>query len=249
MNKFAVFLIGFLFILLLLFSFHPLMISPASTELTTQEQINETINDYATIIQIRNPDGKPGEKIYFDAGGAPIPGSDGYYGIRRIYEECEIFRLDQLLQQNPWMVVVAAIILLVITLFLNRRARIALLVLYVVFILYMTLFTRESGEPRSNLKLFWSYRQLFEFNSLSLETGNNIWLFVPFGAMLCSLKPNPKTLLVAVGFAVIIESGQYLFGLGLCELDDVLSNSIGACLGWGCFSRGQRMFRKKTANH
>ena len=59
----------------------------------------------------------------------------------------------------------------------------------------------------------------------------NILLFVPFGAILYRLRKHAKVLLVAVAVSVGIEVVQYFMGIGLCELDDVVSNCLGAGMG------------------
>lgn len=48
-------------------------------------------------------------------------------------------------------------------------------------------------------------------------------------------------LLLAIGLSFFIEGLQYFFGLGLCELDDVIGNSLGAWLGWFCFYEGMKL--------
>lgn len=51
----------------------------------------------------------------------------------------------------------------------------------------------------------------------------DIFLFVPYGALLRSLRvKNP--LFVALLTSVLIELAQYIFKLGLCETDDVINN-------------------------
>ena len=39
-------------------------------------------------------------------------------------------------------------------------------------------------------------------------------------------------LLAALCFSVAIAACQYVFALGLCELDDVISNTFGAMIGY-----------------
>ena len=37
---------------------------------------------------------------------------------------------------------------------------------------------------------------------------------------------------MALCFSATIEAAQYIFALGLCELDDVISNTLGAMVGY-----------------
>ena len=78
----------------------------------------------------------------------------------------------------------------------------------------------------------------------------NIALFVPFGCGLSCLlgirsmlpadqeprripirHPVKFTILVCVLLSVLAETAQYIFGMGLCEVDDVLMNTLGGTLG------------------
>lgn len=123
---------------------------------------------------------------------------------------------------------------------------------YVLFILYMTLFVREQGNPRHNFQLFWSYRQFLTSDKLRMEILHNILLFVPLGALLYSFWPHPMSLLVAVFLSALVEVTQLVFGLGLCELDDIVSNGLGGCIGWVLARGGRtviRAYRRRQPPH
>ena len=124
---------------------------------------------------------------------------------------------------------------------LSKRKKIAGLVLiaYVVFVLWKTLLCREPG-PEYQLKLepFWSWRKLFDENSPQLmQVLLNIVLFFPFGGLLFVIlnEERKKRLLITIVCGVLlssfIELSQLIFKLGLCELDDVLDNTIGTAVG------------------
>lgn len=73
----------------------------------------------------------------------------------------------------------------------------------------------------------------------------NILLFIPFGLTLpFGLKRDPirTTFLAAAGLSVMIELIQFAFGLGLCEVDDVIFNTLGAAFGTLAFAclRGRK---------
>ncbi len=78
--------------------------------------------------------------------------------------------------------------------------------------------------------MFWSYRQFLSSPSLRQSIINNIWLFVPLGALL--YKPGSKRFLIPFLLSIAIEVTQYLTGIGLCELDDVFSNGLGSIIGY-----------------
>ena len=61
----------------------------------------------------------------------------------------------------------------------------------------------------------------------------NIWLFVPIGAFLYRFYPKRWIVIIPVVISFFIEAIQYFTGIGLCELDDVISNGLGGAIGYG----------------
>lgn len=64
----------------------------------------------------------------------------------------------------------------------------------------------------------------------------NVVLFVPIGVLLkrlLSYQPFPlrKTLLIAAGISLAIETTQYVFRLGFSDIDDLILNVAGAWIG------------------
>lgn len=97
---------------------------------------------------------------------------------------------------------------------------------------------REPGESRGAFELFYSYRNFFDNSMIRQNILNNVWLFVPLGAALCGLGkqfrwPAVTSFILAIGFSIIIEAVQWFTGIGLSELDDVVSNGLGALFGYG----------------
>ena len=101
------------------------------------------------------------------------------------------------------------------------------------FIIYMTLFYREGGYPEGQFQLFWSYRHFFYNRELRMEICQNIWLFVPLGILLYAVFRKRWVLVVPLAFSIIIELVQYYTGRGLFEFDDMLSDGLGGCMGFG----------------
>ena len=67
---------------------------------------------------------------------------------------------------------------------------------------------------------------------MSTEILQNIWLFVPLGAIIRALTRKKIFLLAPFVFSVVIELIQLVFGLGLFEFDDIISNTLGGLLGY-----------------
>ena len=77
-----------------------------------------------------------------------------------------------------------------------------------------------------------------------------ILLFTPFGLTLpFCLKRHPvrTTILVAAGISMMIELVQFVFGLGLCETEDVIFNTLGVALGTLAFVIQQQMTKYRRA--
>ncbi len=106
------------------------------------------------------------------------------------------------------------------------------LLLYAIFIIYMTLLYRQGGNPTGQFVLFWSYKGFFSDRSMRVELFQNIWLFVPLGALLYYSIQKRRALIVPLLFSAVIEMIQYFTGRGLFEFDDIISNGLGGCYGF-----------------
>lgn len=63
-----------------------------------------------------------------------------------------------------------------------------------------------------------------------MEILNNIWLFIPLGAIL--MKPiGWRGIIACIVLSCIIEVVQYFTGFGLAEFDDNISNGLGGAIG------------------
>lgn len=193
--------------------------------------------------------------LYYDVDGRPVTIGRNQYGILKsdgkgyyLDEDGEVMhRLDNVLNTHPWVVLVCGLILMIIAVFLRGRLRTGFLVIYVLFVLYMTMVYREPGESSAVFELFASYREFFRSPTTRQNILNNIWLFVPLGAALYDPEQRGRWLwavasdgsglrcrwLWAIALSIVIESVQWFTGIGLCEVDDVISNSLGALIGYG----------------
>ena len=97
-----------------------------------------------------------------------------------------------------------------------------LVALYVLIILWITLFSRRPMESRIFRGLFWEIEMGYWNNIIQ-----NILLFIPLGFLIGGKRGIIAGVLLSIG----IELTQYIAVLGYCELDDVLNNTIGATIG------------------
>ena len=113
-----------------------------------------------------------------------------------------------------------------------------LLSLYIVVLLYFTVVGRYSHEEYDyQIHIFYSYRFLLEqFDSQSIrQFVINLFMLVPVGfLLLVIIKGKGKYVIVFVLcllLTVFIESMQLLTKCGSFEIDDIISNMIGAVIG------------------
>ena len=123
-----------------------------------------------------------------------------------------------------------------------RWLKLGLLAALLAAILSTTLASRSSQETAPQvLPLFHSYRTLLRGGNKEILRTNfmNVVLFYPAGLITVSLLPRKwpgwgkclPALFLLAAFSALIEWNQYRLGLGLCEIDDVFHNILGALLG------------------
>lgn len=144
----------------------------------------------------------------------------------------EFISIRLILQDYPDLIVVFGIIMCILFSLLPNKTHFIFLLGQLYLIIYMTMCQRAAWGSEIELNMFWSYKQFFTNYNLRLQILNNIWLFIPFGAGIRSLLRKPRYLIIPFLLSVSIEAAQFIFHLGLCELDDVFSNTLGGCIGF-----------------
>ena len=138
----------------------------------------------------------------------------------------------------PWWCYAIAALLGVAAWRVWKKPSLGLLVGYAFLILAETVLIRKPfvGE-HINLELLWSWRQ-WKIQRNQILT--NVIMFLPVG-MLGGWIWRWKGLWVAAGLSAGIEILQLITVRGLCELDDVFHNMIGAVIGVGVVMALKRM--------
>lgn len=109
---------------------------------------------------------------------------------------------------------------------------------------YMTVCTRGQGGGGVVLIPFQSFQEAKVQPELYREMLMNVFLFVPLGLSLPFVLGKGRwtpflTVVLTLAFSAGIEYLQYRYSLGLCEVDDVIMNTLGAFLG----TRAHWLFR------
>lgn len=116
----------------------------------------------------------------------------------------------------------------------------SLFVAYTIFIVWYTLLIREprSFERVFRPELFWAIREwivnpTIESKKEAVQYLMNILFFIPYGLLFPWNDDWKRVFVTALVLSVFIELSQFIFNLGWCEVDDVISNTLGAMIGWG----------------
>ncbi|MEE1400216.1 MAG: VanZ family protein [Bulleidia sp.] len=194
---------------------------------------------YSILKRTYYKDGTICTEMYYDANERPVSLKKGQYGIKR-YNDCSLYldkngniqySIDNMLNGYPVLVIVCGCIVSILLLILPYNMSIALTILYVFFILYETLMFRESEDARYNLVLFSYADTFFQSRTIRVEVINNVWLFIPFGIGMYRIYQRKSIFASAFIFSILIETTQYITGLGVAEFNDVFENTLGGILG------------------
>lgn len=104
-------------------------------------------------------------------------------------------------------------------------------------IIYITILSRKSCIQEIEMIPFHSFikakiqPELYRSMFMNIVLFFPIGIFMPFSFKIRSYKNIFYTLIFALAFSISIETLQYIFSLGYCEIDDVIMNSIGVALG------------------
>ncbi len=119
-------------------------------------------------------------------------------------------------------------------------ARFLLFELFSLIFYYTVFYRNESLTRRCILTPLWSYEAMEKGKPYLLaENVINIILFIPVGFLFKIGFPKLsgwKVLGIAFFISCSIEVMQYVLNRGLCEVDDVIHNTLGCMAGYGFIS-------------
>lgn len=127
-----------------------------------------------------------------------------------------------------------------------RKASVYMFIGYVAIVLCTTIiFRTASDEMRYVLCPFQSYIKLY--NKMLAQNILNIVLFMPIGFFAgAALKKKHilNALKIGVGLSLFIEVAQLLSRRGICNIDDVIHNTLGCAIGFAGFLLCYKMARR-----
>ncbi len=124
---------------------------------------------------------------------------------------------------------------------------------YVALMIWLLFGQRSQGKsgvqnlnivPFATLNLYWDLLQNSSNDALVrhafINLVGNVVMFIPLGYLLPGVYKRVQSffamLLYTVVVIVLIETIQYITGLGSCDIDDLILNVPGAMIGW-CICR------------
>ena len=119
-----------------------------------------------------------------------------------------------------------------------RRILAFVLTVYVVFLLDIALFQFPGAHPEANLVPFRSIIRDWRFGGwpFVINFVGNIVAFVPMGLMPPFIFERRvrlgHALAFSLGLSLVIEAGQLYSGRRTPDVDDLILNSLGGCLGY-----------------
>lgn len=110
-------------------------------------------------------------------------------------------------------------------------------IMYLVVLLFITFLSREDGSSKGvDLQLFSTWGINLRNNAYVIE---NILLFIPYGFFCaCTIKAARNLLtctVIGTATSLAIEWLQLITGRGFFQIDDVITNTIGAFVGYLVF--------------
>lgn len=127
-----------------------------------------------------------------------------------------------------------------------RKASVYMFIGYVVLVLCTTIiFRTESDEIKYVLCPFKSYIGIY--NKMLAQNILNIMLFIPIGFLAGAAfkkKHIMNALKIGIGLSLFIEVTQLISKRGVCNIDDVIHNTLGCAIGFAVFLLCYKMARR-----
>ncbi len=147
----------------------------------------------------------------------------------------------------PYGLVVGILVVIILSVINDRRVKknkppfsvlaITGFIMYLVVLLFITFLSREDGSRRGiDMELFSTWGINTRNNAYVIE---NILLFIPYGFFCAWVIKAVRSVFACTVFgaatSLVIEWMQLLTGRGFFQIDDVVTNTMGAFIGYLLF--------------
>lgn len=163
--------------------------------------------------------------------------------------------MTSVLRYLPYGLLVGIFVVIILSIINGRRVKkqktplsvwaITGFIMYLVVLFFITFLSREDGSSKGiDMELFSTWGINTRNNAYVIE---NILLFVPYGFFCAWAIKEVRNIITCTMLgattSLLIEWLQLLTGRGFFQIDDVVTNTIGALIGYLLF-RMFKMFRK-----
>ncbi len=120
--------------------------------------------------------------------------------------------------------------------------------IYLIALVYFLLFSEEWGRsvltgtyrynfvPFREIGRYLKYREQIGLGRVLLNLAGNVVGFIPFGGLIPVLSNRKmsflRVLLFSFEVSLFVELAQLVLQVGSCDVDDILLNIFGSCLGY-----------------
>ncbi|MCD8097925.1 MAG: VanZ family protein [Lachnospiraceae bacterium] len=132
--------------------------------------------------------------------------------------------------------------------------------IYLIALVYFLFFSEEWGRtvltgtyrynlvPFREIGRYLKYREQIGMGRVFLNLAGNVIGFIPFGGLLPALS-NRRTsffrvLLFSFEVSLFVEIAQLVLKVGSCDVDDILLNIFGSCIGYCLYRLVIRYLRR-----
>lgn len=132
-----------------------------------------------------------------------------------------------------------------------RQAGRVFFCLYLLLLVYLMFFAEDwgrtmlEGDYRYNLVPFLEIRRYIRYHRqigpwrVFWNLLGNVIGFVPYGALLPVIQRRKtgffKVVLLSFELTLFIEISQLILRVGSCDVDDMILNTLGGCIGYGIY--------------
>lgn len=133
-------------------------------------------------------------------------------------------------------------------------------IVYLCVLLYFLFFAEILGRsyfdsayqynivPFREIRRYLRYHETIGTFATFVNLEGNILAFIPFGMLLPCVKKDInllRTVLFTALFSAIVEGLQFLMRVGICDVDDVILNTIGGLCGYVIYVLAVKVKRHK----
>jgi glycopeptide antibiotics resistance protein len=137
---------------------------------------------------------------------------------------------------------------------ITKFLKVAFPVLYFVLLIYILFFARRRRYAYKHEINLVPFKNILpgSISALGLGSWNyysnllgNIVIFIPFSLILSVVFKAYRfstIILISFGLSFLIELLQYIFKVGVADIDDIILNTTGACVGYFIYSIFKNFF-------